>query len=210
MSKKRGGGYEVGYGKPPKDTRFKKGAPSPNPHGRPPKIESIHASVLRCLSQEIKVTTADGEVRDMQKRDVIAERLVQKAANGDMQATKIICQIDEEQALCQTEQQAIVDAAVEEEQSEKNKKFRETILQMVEDHSYIKGHGIYTFGVNEAIHPTEVGQILIDILQGFQCNTIRTAEAYKAHFDKLKNYLDDRAFETISFWNRGFKKSDLL
>jgi hypothetical protein len=45
MREKRSNSYEVGYGKPPKDTQFKKGS-SGNPKGRPRKTLDFHLELL--------------------------------------------------------------------------------------------------------------------------------------------------------------------
>lgn len=77
-------GYEVGYGKPPKGTRFKKGQ-SGNPKGRPPREKILE----RLLDQELaeKVPIAEnGRHRSVSKIDVIYRRLVNGAVQGDTKA----------------------------------------------------------------------------------------------------------------------------
>ncbi len=46
--------YEVGYGKPPRHTRFKKGEPSANPRGRPAK--NLMALLVEGLNKPVVVT----------------------------------------------------------------------------------------------------------------------------------------------------------
>lgn len=46
--------YAVGYGKPPEETRFKKGQ-SGNPNGRPRKLKSAHDVVPQVLNETIDV-----------------------------------------------------------------------------------------------------------------------------------------------------------
>ena len=60
--------YEVGYGRPPKDHRFKKGAPSANPLGRPRKLlapgssETLDELLLQEISRHIPLTERGKEI----------------------------------------------------------------------------------------------------------------------------------------------------
>jgi hypothetical protein len=72
--------YEVGYGKPPRHTRFQPGR-SPNPKGRPKRCLSLAALVERELDQKI-VIKEGGRPRELSRREVIAKQLVKKALEG--------------------------------------------------------------------------------------------------------------------------------
>jgi phosphoenolpyruvate carboxylase len=76
--------YEVGYGKPPKEHRFKKGR-SGNPKGRPKGALNI-ASVIDRVLQEKVVINENGERKTISKLEASIKQLVNKAASGDMRA----------------------------------------------------------------------------------------------------------------------------
>lgn len=81
--------YEVGYGKPPKHTRFKKGQ-SGNPKGRPRFVfEEDEAPLRRYLLEPITVTIKGKKVK-MPAIDVIVKSMVQKAAQGCHQTQKLL------------------------------------------------------------------------------------------------------------------------
>jgi hypothetical protein len=82
---------EVGYGKPPKATRFQKGE-SGNPRGRPRKGPGI-ADVFRKVSKQVvKTNGPDGQQR-MTKLEASVTQLVNKAAAGDLKAMKVLMQM---------------------------------------------------------------------------------------------------------------------
>jgi hypothetical protein len=75
----RGSYYDVGYGKPPKSTRFQRGQ-SGNPSGRS-KARASYAALTR-LELDKKITLGRGDKSaTMTKRQVIAARL-RKAMRG--------------------------------------------------------------------------------------------------------------------------------
>lgn len=69
--------YQVGYGRPPKATRFKPGQ-SGNPRGRPKGAKSIPALLEGELNRKIRVREGNRE-RMLTKRELLVRRLV---ANG--------------------------------------------------------------------------------------------------------------------------------
>jgi hypothetical protein len=79
--------YEVGYGKPPRHTRFKKGEPSANPRGRPAK--NLAALLVEGLNKPV-VVTEDGQRRTITVREAIVTQLINKSATADLRATKML------------------------------------------------------------------------------------------------------------------------
>lgn len=78
------GEYEVGYGKPPKQTRFKKGT-SGNPKGRPKASKSVKAHVREMLLRPVTISWA-GKPVTMPSIMVSYEQWMQKAMKGDSKA----------------------------------------------------------------------------------------------------------------------------
>lgn len=88
--------YEVGYGKPPKHSRFKKGR-SGNPKGRPQGAKGVWASIMRELERKVTIREGGQEVT-ISKAEAVAKRITNKALSGDMGASKMLLQFDAEQA----------------------------------------------------------------------------------------------------------------
>ena len=83
--------HAVGYCKPPRHSRFKKGQ-SGNPRGRPTGSKSLKTLVSQALNQPI-VVTEDGRPRKITKREAIANGLVNRSATADFRALKILLDI---------------------------------------------------------------------------------------------------------------------
>ena len=78
--------YEVGFGKPPKPSQFRKGV-SGNPKGRPKGRRNL-ATVLELALQEKVVINENGVRRTVTKLEAAAKQLVNKAASGDLVAMR--------------------------------------------------------------------------------------------------------------------------
>jgi hypothetical protein len=89
MSKRKkpseGGDYEVGYGRPPEHSRFKKGT-SGNPQGRPRKTDNSLAAILAEALGE-KVSVREGaNIRRMSKLEMLVQAALSAAMKGDARA----------------------------------------------------------------------------------------------------------------------------
>src|SRR5947208_11733111 len=91
MAPRKKGDYEVGYGKPPRHTRFKKGQ-SGNPRGRPSGSKNL-ATVLSEALNELVIVAENGGRRKITKRQAIITQLVNQSAKADWRATKILLDI---------------------------------------------------------------------------------------------------------------------
>ena len=80
-----GTGYEVGYGKPPVHTRFRKGQ-SGNPAGRPRRRTDLASLLTKALDRQV---ASEGRNSGTQREAIIAA-LVEKSASGDLRATKLV------------------------------------------------------------------------------------------------------------------------
>ena len=86
--------YEVGYGKPPKDTQFQKGR-SGNPKGRPKGSKNIFALMRKILNAKV-IAKGPGGSRSMTMQEAAIQQLVNKAANGDLKAIKDVIVLSKE------------------------------------------------------------------------------------------------------------------
>lgn len=73
--------YEVGYGKPPKHTRFRKGK-SGNPKGRPKGHKNFKSDLLSTLRAPVQVTEK-GKQKKISTQKAVLLRLREKALGGD-------------------------------------------------------------------------------------------------------------------------------
>jgi hypothetical protein len=85
------GDYEVGYGKPPRHTRFPKGQ-SGNPRGRPTGAKNLKTLLSEALNEPV-IVTENGGHRKITKRQAIITQLVNRSATADLRAIKILLDI---------------------------------------------------------------------------------------------------------------------
>lgn len=83
----------VGYGKPPKATRFKKGR-SGNPSGRPKRTATQLELLRRELAQRVTVTEG-GRKRRLTKGELVAKQLVTRAVKGEVAALRMMLRMTE-------------------------------------------------------------------------------------------------------------------
>jgi hypothetical protein len=85
--------HEVGYGRPPKATRFAPGR-SGNPRGRPRGSRSVGAILKGIMNQKVAVSEG-GQVRRVSRLEVMLLRLANDAARGDARVTKLLLELND-------------------------------------------------------------------------------------------------------------------
>jgi uncharacterized protein DUF5681 len=80
--------YEVGYGKPPRHSRFKRGQ-SGNPRGRAPGAKNLKTLLSEALN-ELVIVAENGGRRKVTKREAIITQIVNRSATADWRAIKIL------------------------------------------------------------------------------------------------------------------------
>ena len=88
MSRDKEADYEVGYGQPPRHSRFVKGQ-SGNPRGRPPGAKNLKSLLSEALNETV-IVTENGGRRKVTKRQAIITQLVNRSATADFRAIKIL------------------------------------------------------------------------------------------------------------------------
>src|SRR6185369_12906202 len=81
-------GFEAGYGKPPRHTRFKKGQ-SGNPRGRPKGSKNLTTLLTEALNEPV-IVVENGGRRKITMRQAIIKQLVNRSATADWRAIKIL------------------------------------------------------------------------------------------------------------------------
>lgn len=75
-------GKPVGYRNPPKSGQFKKGAPSPNPKGRPRKAATTQEALAGAMGRKVSLAV-DGARKRVSVREALSLKLIQGALAGD-------------------------------------------------------------------------------------------------------------------------------
>jgi hypothetical protein len=81
----------VGYGKPPKGSRFKTGC-SGNPRGRPRKPRAVSEVILKIANQQVLVTGKRGP-KSLSLLELMLTQLGNQAAKGDSKSVKLFLEI---------------------------------------------------------------------------------------------------------------------
>lgn len=80
--------YQIGYGKPPRHKRFRKGR-SGNPRGRPKGTRNLKTDLLEELGERVLLREGSAEKR-LSKQRALVKSLVTKAIKGDTRAASIV------------------------------------------------------------------------------------------------------------------------
>jgi hypothetical protein len=103
--------YDIGRGRPPKRTQFKKGR-SGNPKGRPKGSRNLQADLSEELHELVTVTENGRPVR-VSKYRAVFKRLLGKAFGGDLKAMALV--LDRAEKILETPAPANENAEPEDE-----------------------------------------------------------------------------------------------
>lgn len=87
-SKRPRANYEIGKGKPPKSTQWKRGQ-SGNPKGRPKGTKNLLTIFHEALEQKLQIEEK-GRTRTITAREGIVRRVVNQALKGDIKAMAFV------------------------------------------------------------------------------------------------------------------------
>ena len=109
-----GDGYEVGYGRPPKHTRFSKGQ-SGNPKGRPAGTRNFSTDVTEVLKSPVK-TRVGARPKTISTQRAVLLRLREQALKGDPKAMnrllELAAQYGEKSIAAQLSELSLEDRAI--------------------------------------------------------------------------------------------------
>jgi hypothetical protein len=86
--KKHSGKYEVGKGRPPLATRWKRGQ-SGNPRGRPRGTKNLVTFLADALNEKLEIQER-GKTRPITAREAIIKRIVHEALKGNLKAANLL------------------------------------------------------------------------------------------------------------------------
>jgi hypothetical protein len=93
------GNYEVGYARPPKEHQFKKGEPSRNARGRPPKKTRVPKSQIVEVMTEAVTIKIEGREQKVPFPIAFFQLLKSKALQGEAKATRTVIELLREMGL---------------------------------------------------------------------------------------------------------------
>jgi Family of unknown function (DUF5681) len=102
------GDYQVGYGRPPVEHRFKPGNRA-NPKGRGKKTRNRKVVVRDLLFEPVTVNEG-GEVKQMPALKVVIKKLLSQALKGDHRSALTIIGLAQRDGLLTPEEEEVVDA----------------------------------------------------------------------------------------------------
>jgi len=83
--------YEVGYGKPPKATQFRKGV-SGNPKGRAKQAKTLNTIIREVMLEKVSVHTGRGE-RKVSRAEALVLKQLELASRGNLRALVQLLQL---------------------------------------------------------------------------------------------------------------------
>jgi hypothetical protein len=83
--------FAVGYGKPPRHSRFEPGQ-SGNPRGRLPGSKNLSSLLKKALDEPV-IVVENNRRRRIAKREAIVKQFVNQSAKGDLKATQLLLSI---------------------------------------------------------------------------------------------------------------------
>lgn len=83
--------YHIGYGKPPRQTQFRKGQ-SGNPKGRPKGSKNAATILRELMDRKIPVRAGGGPARPIKVIEAILTRVTEAALRGDTKAAAFLFQ----------------------------------------------------------------------------------------------------------------------
>lgn len=136
------GTYDVGYGRPPKHSRFKPGQ-SGNPKGRPRGSKSLLVLVGKALDEKVVVREGGRQSR-LLKREVVARQLANKAVSGDHRAIQTVLKLDDTLAADVREAEAQSAAAMADAPLDTDEQaiLDEYATRIIEKHEQSRNRGI--------------------------------------------------------------------
>jgi hypothetical protein len=81
--------YEVGYGRPPAEHRFRKGQPTRNPRGRPRRKAS---NFIDLLNEPVSLKI-QGRTRKVPYKEAFVQVIKERALRGDLRSSQILLMI---------------------------------------------------------------------------------------------------------------------
>lgn len=130
--------YDIGYGKPPRHTQFKKGQ-SGNPSGRPKGTRNLQDDLADELGELIRVREA-GIEKTMSKQRAMLKGLSAAALTGNMRAAKLVLELR-------------LKASADEENHDEDAPLTRNeleLLEILEAHVMARGGPVESVGLEEA------------------------------------------------------------
>jgi hypothetical protein len=138
MPDNRDSDYQVGYGKPPQHTRFKKGE-SGNPTGRPKGSKNLTTLLEKELKQRV-VVTENGRRRSITKQEAMVKHLVNKAVSGDRPLMQLL--LEEIRLLEARAASSPSDASIDEADREVMRQIQERMRRLMKgEEENARGNG---------------------------------------------------------------------